>query len=166
MVISMNFQEAYKKVQNGVATEEEKLFVESEIQKSNQIQSVVNADKQKNKKKFNCKIAIKIALIALCGIALITVIVLAIIFVPFYKMASSNQSYTKDACVKIAKDSLVEYGFDISDLSVSNIDRELRINYAIDNAVYVYEIEFQNYLHEYSVEVNSQTGAVVIDDID
>lgn len=162
----MNFQEAYEKVQNGTATEEEKLFVENEMQKANQIQSVVSADNKKNKKEFKYKTALKISLITLCSLALVAVIALAVIFVPFFKMASSNQNYTKEECIELAKNSLTENGIDISDLSIHGVDRELHMNYTIDDAVYIYEMEFENFLHEYDVKVNSKTGAVLIDDID
>ena len=177
----MNFDQVYEKYVNGTATEEEKAYVEAEIEKARKLSAIidqmdskrviepVNTDKVKAatktmKKKFGLRaLIISISVLIILALA-IAASVAAYVNVKAYGAAE----YTKEECFELAKKSVNDHGGSIStELVVTDWDRDLRIeNGKLSKAVYVYEIEVRKGSVEYEVEVNAKTGRAVIVDVD
>ena len=178
----MNFDEAYEKVLAGTATDEEKTYVNTEIDKIRRISAILDtppaspviaeADTEtvmRARKSFNKKTTIKIAVITLLSLLAIAALVCGIIFIPSCTSASRSEKIDSEEALELAIEYLSNYtGEDASQYLLRDIDRELRIPDGLGNAIYVYEIELRTPDGglRYELEVSAKSGYVVLTDVD
>lgn len=177
----MNFDELYKKIQDGTATAEEQQCFKNEMEKLRKISAILSeepaqpifeeasADTIKAaKKRYSRKSIIKIIITTLLSLLLIAAIVCGIIFIPSCTSAARNDNIGSEQAVELAKACVSEFmDTDADDLIVRHIDKELRINGRLNNAVYVYEIKFNSRDGaKYEVEVSCKSGYSRLTDID
>ena len=179
----MNFEEAYQKLREGTATDEEAAFVARELENVRKISAILDnpalsdpgigraeaATVQKARKSFNQKTLIRTVIIVLCSLLAVAAIICAILFIPSNVSAAGKQKYTKDQAVDRAYACLVEQVGEeqAQHFYVDYAHRHLRYVGSIFDAIYVYKVEFEDvYGREYEIEVNSNSGYAVIRDID
>ena len=133
----MNFEDAYKKLRDGTATDEEAAFVARELENVRRISSILDdpelsADNahalhpnhpelsdpgirqaeieavQKARKVFNHKTLIRTIIVVLCSLLVIAAIVCAILFIPSNISASGKVKLTKEQVIEAAHACLVE----------------------------------------------------------
>lgn len=181
--IPMNFEDAYKKLRDGTATDEEAAFVARELENVRRISSILDNPElsdpgigqaemdtvQKARKVFNHKTLIRTVAVVLCSLLVIAAIVCAILFIPSNISASGKVKLTKEQAVEAAHACLVEElgEEEAGRFYVDYAHRHLRYVGSIFDAIYVYKIEYED-IHgwEYEIEVNSNSGYTVIRDID
>ena len=179
----MNFEDAYKKLRNGTATDEEAAFVARELENVRRISSILDNPElsdpgigqaemdtvQKARKVFNQKTLIRTVVVVLCSLLVIAAIVCAILFIPSNISASGKVTLSKEQAVEAAHACLVEElgEEEAGRFYVDYAHRHLRYVGSIFDAIYVYKIEYED-IHgrEYEIEVNSNSGYTVIRDID
>ena len=175
----MDFEELYKKVQDGTATEEEKAYVEDKIHrisqildepavKSPEIELADEATVKAARKKFSLRSTIRTIVVVLCVLAVIACGVCGYIFGTAIPAAKSSASISREQAVDIAKDCVIEYisADDNIEFVVHDVDRDLNTRDGLKNAVYHYEVELRYNGVEYEVDVNAKSGYAVITDID
>jgi hypothetical protein len=179
----MNFEEAYQKLREGTATDEEAAFVARELENVRKISAILDnpamfspeigqAEKetvQRARKAFNKKTLVRTIIIVLCSLLAIAAIVCAILFIPSNISASGKLKMTKEQAVEAAYSCLVEQvGAERANtFFVDYAHRHLRYTGSIFDAIYVYKIEFEDaFGSEYEIEVNGNSGYTVIRDID
>ncbi|MBQ6372194.1 MAG: PepSY domain-containing protein [Oscillospiraceae bacterium] len=179
----MNFEEAYKKLHEGTATDEEVAFVARELENVRRISAVLDDPSlsgpaiskaeietvQKARKAFNHKTLLRTVAIVLGSLLAIAAIVCAILFLPSNISASRKLKLSKEQAVDAAYECLVnEVGEEEAKrFYVDYAHRHLRYTGSIFDAIYVYKIEFEDSRgREYEIEVNSNSGYTVVRDID
>lgn len=179
----MNFEEAYKKLHEGTATDEEAAFVARELENVRKISAVLDDPSlsgpaiskaeietvQKARKAFNHKTLLRTVAIVLGSLLAIAAIVCAILFLPSNISASRKLKLSKEQAVDAAYECLVnEVGQEEAKrFYVDYAHRHLRYTGSIFDAIYVYKIEFEDSRgREYEIEVNSNSGYTVVRDID
>ncbi len=179
----MNFEEAYQRLREGTATDEEAAFVARELENVRKISAILDNPTllspeigqaetdtvQKARKAFNKKTLIRTVAIVLCSLAAIAAIVCTILFIPSNISASGKQKITKAQAVEAAYACLVEQVGEerAGTFYVDYAHRHLRYTGSIFDAIYVYKVEFEDvYGSEYEIEVNANSGYTVIRDID
>ena len=179
----MNFEDAYKKLRDGTASDEEAAFVARELENVRRISSVLDDPElsdpgirqaeietvRKARKVFNHKTLIRTIAVVLCSLLVIAAIVCAILFIPSNISASGKVKLTQEQAVEAAHACLVEElgEEEAGNFYVDYTHRHLRYVGSIFDAIYVYKIEYED-IHgrEYEIEVNSNSGYTVIRDID
>lgn len=180
----MDFKETYKKYLDGTATDEEKAFVEAEIERATLVNSEViaaakgsekKAEEPKPKKKKGFRHTLKIIIISV----VVFVVASLITFVTLYSITFSNAldnikvepEEAKVAALEEAyKEAKYHYGYNgPMEMLVAEQEfdtRELVFKIPLSKCHYVYEFEFVAGNIEIDVQVNSTTGNCVITDID
>ena len=178
----MNFEDAYNKLKEGTATDEEAAFVARELENVRKISAILdnpglsdpgfarakNETVQKARKAFNRKAAIRTIGIVICCLAVIAALVCSILFIPSNISASKSLSVSKDQAREKAYACLVEMvgEEEAKEYYVDYNVRHLRYTGSIFKAVYVYVVEFENsFGREYEIEVNGHSGYAVVRDI-
>jgi hypothetical protein len=170
----MILKECFEKLKDGTATEEEKSFVEKEIDTILKIKSILDnppvepvvaeAEHEtvlRARKLYDRKTYIKIFVIVLITLVLIAALVCGIIFIPSCTSASRRMKYDRDDVIEIAYEYIEEnYGENRDEFSVRDVDKNLRINGSLSDAVYVYEVELRNEFRIYELAISSKSGAV------
>lgn len=179
----MNFEDAYQKLREGTATDEEAAFVARELENVRKISAILDHPDlsdpgiqkaeaetvKKARKEFNRKSLIRTVIIVLCSLLVIAAIVCGILFIPANISASAKQKISKEEAVAAAYECLVaEVGEDrAKEFYVDYAHRHLRYAGNIFDGIYVYKVEFENaYRSEVEIEVNANSGYTVIRDID
>ena len=179
----MNFEQAYQKLRDGTATDEEAAFVARELENVRRISSILDDPAlsdpgiskaeietvQKARKAFNQKSLIRTVTVVLCSLLVIAAIVCAILFIPSNISASGKVKLSKEQAVEAAYACLAEEVGEeqAKDFYVDYAHRHLRYVGNIFDAVYVYKVEFEDaHGREYEIEVNGSSGYTVIRDID
>ena len=179
----MKFEEAYKKMREGTATDEEAAFVARELENARKIRSILDQPDlsdpginraeieavQKARKAFNHKTMLRTIAVVLCSLLVIAAIVCAILFIPSNVSASGKVKLSKDQAIAAAYACLVEEVGEeqAKHFYVDYAHRHLRYVGSIFDAIYVYRIEYEDaHEREYEIEVNSNSGYTVIRDID
>ena len=179
----MNFEDAYRKLREGTATDEEAAFVARELENVRKISALLEdpalmdpgirkaevSTVQKARKEFNRKTMIRTIVIVLCSLAAIAAIVCGILFIPSNISAAGKVNVTKEEAIEAARAVLVnEVGEEQAEtFYIDYAHRHLRYSGTIFEAVYIYKIEFENpFGNEFEIEVSAQSGYAVITDID
>lgn len=179
----MNFEDAYQKLREGTATDEELAFVARELENVRKISAILDDPSasdpgirraeletvQKARKAFNRKTLLRTVVIALCSLFAVAAIVCAILFIPSNISASGKLKITKEQAVEKAYACLVEQVGEESagTYYVDYAHRHLRYVGGVFDAIYVYKVEFEDAGgREYEIEVNGNSGYTVIRDID
>ena len=178
----MNFEEAYNKLKEGTATDEEAAFVARELENVRKISAILddpgladpglakaeNDTVQRARKAFNRKTAIRTIIIVIACLAFIAALVCGILFIPSNISASKSLAITKEQAKEKAYSCLVELVGEVEakEYYVDYNVRHLRYTGSIFEAVYVYVVEFENsFGREYEIEVNGRSGYAVVRDI-
>ena len=179
----MNFEEAYQKLREGTASDEEAAYVARELENVRKISAILDRPDlsdpeirkaetetvQKARKAFNRKTLVRTLVILLCSLAAIAAIVCAILFIPSSISASKKLVLSKEQAVDAARACLVEQIGEerAKSFYVDYAHRHLRYTSSIFQGVYVYKIEFEDaFGSEYEIEVNGSSGYTVIRDVD
>lgn len=178
----MNFEEAYKKLRDGTATDAEAAFVARELENVRKISAILDdpaladpdlarAEKEtvrQARRQFNRKTLVRTLIIVLCALAAVAALVCAVLFLPANLSASRSLRLSRDEAVEMAHACLVEQvGQEAAkDYYVDYAHRHLRYTGSIFQAVYVYKVEFENTAGgEYEIEVNGHSGYTAVRDI-
>ena len=179
----MNFEDAYRKLREGTATDEEAAFVARELENIRRISAVLDDPAlsdpgisraevdtvQKARKAFNRKTLLRTVLITLGSLLAVAAVVCAILFIPSNISASRKLKITKAQAVEAAYACLAEQvgEEDARAFYVDYAHRHLRYVGSIFDAIYVYKVEFEDaHGREYEIEVNGNSGYTVIRDMD
>ena len=179
----MNFEEAFARYKDGVATEEEKAYVRQQLEIANAFvaddekrQSVPVAeasddDVKKAKKKFKWRYVVIPALSLICTLLAIAAI-LGGVFGSAASYAKDAAVFKKAACVDIARQKAYEfvtesptYSFVVvngkEDFQVDDIEPDFNYNGKnIKSSYYAYiiELEVKRYDFDIEIEVDTRTG--------
>ena len=179
----MNFEEAYQKLREGTATDEEAAFVARELENVRKISAILDRPDlsdpgirkaevetvQKARKAFNRKTLIRTVLIVLCCLLAIAAIVCSLLFIPSNISASGKLTITKEQAIEAAYACLLEQVGEerAGTFYVDYAHRHLRYVGSIFDAIYVYKVELVDaHGSEYEIEVNGNSGYTVIRDVD
>ena len=177
----MNFEKVYEKYLNGTATEEERQYIEQEIQKARKLSMILDevdarrviqpAEQDEVKtatKRMKKQLGLRVIVITLAVLLAVTLFVSGTLFAYVNIKASSGVLYDKAESIELAKKSVNDHSDAASsDLVIVDVERDLRFdNGKISRAYYVYEIEVRKGVVEYEVEINTHTGKAVIVDVD
>ena len=179
----MNFEEAYKKLREGTATDEEAALVARELDNLRRISSILEDPSrsdpgireaeiqtvQQARKAFRHKTTLRTVAVVLCCLLAVAALVCAILFIPSGVSASGKLKLSEKQAIDAAYACLAEEigeeqakGF-----YVDYAHRHLRYVDNLFDAVYIYHVEFEDPRGwEYEIEVNSSSGYTVIRDID
>ena len=176
----MNFDDAFKHYQEGVATDEEKQFVKDQLAKANEFlkdeslresSPVKEADVEevkKAKKKFKWKYIV----IPFCSFVCVLAVVAAILGGVFGSAASyakKSAQYDKSYCINAAKEAAFEfvndspyYGFiainDKNDFKVDDIDADFNYNGKdLKRSYYTYIVELELKRQDFKIEIEVDT---------
>ncbi len=173
----MNFEQTYKKYLDGTANEEEKAYVEAEIEKSRRLLDMVDVKEEpkiemaeravikKAKKKHTLRSTLRTAGITLLIIAVIAGAVLGGVLGTAAVSAKDSlhpDLQTRGDAVNFAKKFLIENGYSGS-IEVIDCDRELEVRSKLNKSYYVYEIEVYTDYEDIDLRVDGRTGKVTID---
>ena len=183
----MKFDEAYEKVLNGTATEEEREYVREQVRKAEQIDSILkNEDRapvtknvdtetvKKARKQFTVKGALIVIMIVMLCMIIVAGAVCGGVFGTAVSSAKKADLVSAEEARLIAENTAVkrvsesETGTLTPD--VVDIDKELEIAPKLTDSVYVYSFDIKimadRWIYEIEVEVNAQTGYAAITDFD
>ena len=179
----MNFEDAYQRLRNGTATDEEAAFVARELENVRKISAILDNPAlsdpdiqqaevetvQKAQRAFHRKSAARTVIIVLSVLLILAALVSAILLIPANLSASGKVKITRQQAIGAAYACLVEQvgPEEAARFHVDYAHRHLRYVGSIFDAIYVYKIEFEDaHGREYEIEVNSNSGYTVIRDID
>ncbi len=179
----MNFEEAYQKLRDGTATDEEAAFVARELENVRKIGAILDNPAlsdpgirkaetetvRKARSAFQHKTLIRTIVIVLVSLLVLAALVCALLFLPSNLSAAQKVKLSKAQAVEAAYACLVEQVGEEQAASfyVDYAHRHLRYDGSIFDGVYVYKVEFEDaFGREYEIEVNSVSGYVVVRDID
>lgn len=177
----MDFESAYKKYVEGTANDEEKAFVEQELDKAQKMTEIIDAyqshrpieegcDKEtvkKAQKKFALKNALRALGITAAVVVLVAAIILASVFGTAFGAANKNCNISEEEAKQIALQFVASTYYGMGDvLIVTECKREIDYSSDLRHSVYTYEIEIQyGFVYEIDVRVNAKTGLVTIEEI-
>lgn len=179
----MNFEEAYRNLRDGIASNEEAAFVARELENVRRISALIDATNvsdpgireaeektvRRARRVFNRKSLVRTLVAVLCCVVVLGALVCGLLFVPSNISASSQLELTKDEAVAAARECLaLQIGEDkAAGFYLDHVFRELRYEGSIFRAVYVYDLEFEDaFGNEYEVKVNGKSGYALISDVD
>lgn len=181
----MKFDELYAKYVAGNCTEEEKAFVESEIEKAQKVNDALLTGRKielapaeeekikKVKKKFSLKMALTAAVVTVAVLLLVSGGVLGGVFGTAVTAAKDGNNYGYDGAEALALDRAYDYLtenklFDgnKSALVVTDREKDFEIKTPLKKSLYVYSFDIAAGRLEIEIEVNSRTGECRITDID
>ena len=179
----MNFEEAYQRLRDGTASDEEAAFVARELENLRRISAILDhpdlADPgirpaetetvRQARKAFNHKTLLRTVVIVLCSLLATAAVVCGILFIPSNISASGKLRITKAQAIDAAYECLVEQVGEerASSFYVDYAHRHLRYAGSIFDAIYVYRIEFEDaFGRDYEIEVNGHPGYTVVREID
>ena len=177
----MNFEELYEKYINGTATEEERAYVEAEIQKARRLTQLIDEQDskrvieeareetvKKSLKSFMRHTKRRVAIIV--GVALI--LLLAIGVGTFYGLAAirahSNSVCDRDEAIELAKKWMhdTHESIDLKDIRITEVDTDLALHHGFSKVFFEYDIELEYKGVEYEFWINSSSGEIRLIDQD
>ena len=183
----MRFDEAYEKVLNGTATEEEREYVREQVRKAEQIDNILKSEERapvtaaevpkmikKGQKKVKRKGAaiffrmVMLAVIVGAGAFGGGVLETAVSSAKKADLISSEEARTIAEAAAVNRVAEREDG--TLTPHIVEMDKELEIAPKLTDSVYVYTFDLQilsdKWLYEVEVEVNAKTGYAFISDFD
>lgn len=177
----MDFENAYKKYKDGVATDEETAFVEQELEKARKMTEFIDAYESKKaisddcdedkirraQKKYAKKNTLKILLISIAVLFVSAAIIISAVFGTAFGSANKNRNYSQTQAEQIALDYVArEYGGSAK-IAVEKSEKSIEYSSDIRYSVYVYDVKVRiGFLTEVEITINSKTGEVVKVEID
>lgn len=181
----MDFKKLYPKYLAGECSDEEREFVEAEIERARvvseemfkgqsnvELKPAGDEDVLKAKKKLNVRTFIKTVVISIISCLVLAGIGIAVILGLAISGAKSNLNYDEMQAEQIAKEYVYSYakensyGDGSNSPFISEQDKDLQFKSPLSRSYYIYEYEIQNGEYEFEIEFNSQTGECVITDVD
>jgi len=178
----MDFKETYKKYLDGTATEEEKAFVEAEIEKARMVNAEIlsssdtekiSEEKLKAKKKKSLRQTIKTIIISLIVFAIVFVILIGSVGIFAITNAKKNYHTDENQAVSLALEQAYIYARDnlhyagsMEQMVIKRETKELEWRFPLRKCHYSYEFEFIAGYTEIDITVNADTGRAVITDVD
>lgn len=179
----MDFESTYKKYMDGTASEEERTFVEQELEKAKKMTEIIDSygttsapvvqecdgeTVKKAKKSLTKKSIVRTLVISLAVLLVVSAIILSAVFGTAFGSANKACNYSEEDAKDLAKRYVAEYVSNPSaQIIVTDCEREIEYSSDLKHSVYVYEIEVQYGLaYEIELHVNAKTGIVTITDID
>lgn len=192
----MKINRIYEKVRNGTASEREIAYIREEAAKLRRLNEMINlfgdedavsaADAgalsvtepklaeadietvRRARRLFNSRLFWRTIILSVCSLLAVAALVCGIIFIPSVTSAKRNELVQRDSAVDLAKGCLEDYVDDVNRYFIHDIDKALRINGHLNDAFYVYEIEFRNYDNgtEYQIDVNARSGYTMLTDVE
>ena len=112
----MTFEDAYQKLREGTATDEEAAFVARELENVRRISAILDNPSlsdpgiekaevetvQRARRAFNRKTLLRTVVIVVCSLLAIAAIVCAVLFIPSNLSASEKQKISKAEAIEIA----------------------------------------------------------------
>ena len=177
----MDFENAYKKYKDGVATDEETAFVEQELEQARKMTDFIDAYESKKaisddcdedkirraQKKYAKKNTLKILLISIAVLFVSAAIIISAVFGTALGSANKNRNYSQTQAEQIALDYVArEYGGSAK-IAVEKSEKRIEYSSHIRHSVYVYDVKVRiGFLTEVEITINSKTGEVVKVEID
>lgn len=177
----MNFEELYEKYTNGTATEEERAYVEAEIQKAKRLTQIIDEQNSKrvieeareetvksSVKSFMRHTKRRVAII----VSVALVLLIAIGVGGFYGLAAikaaGNSVCNRDEAIEMAKKWMYDTHekLDPNDLRVTEVDTDLALHHGFSKVFFEYDIEIEYKGTEYEFWINSSSGEVRLLDKD
>jgi len=179
----MDFKETYKRYLAGQATDEEKKFVENEIEKARAVNAEILAssnieiktpeEKLKAKKKKSFRQTIKTIVISVIVFFVISTIIFGVMGILAISNAKKNLSTDETQAVTLATEQAYIYARDnlnyagaMEQMVLKKETKELEWRIPFDRCHYSYDFEFVAGYTEIEIEVNASTGNIVITDVD
>ena len=183
----MRFDEAYEKVLNGTATEEEREYVREQVRKAEQIDSILKSEERapvtaavdtENEKKARKQVTMKgaamIVMIVMLCLIVVAGAVCGGVFGTAVSSAKKADLISSEEARTIAEAAAVNRVAEREDGTLTphivDMDKELEIAPKLTDSVYVYTFDFRimadRWLYEVEVEVNAKTGYAFISDFD
>lgn len=172
----MNFDELYKKYKNNSATDEEREYVEAEIEKAKKVSRILNNDEpegeektvklsdidviKKAKKKFNNKNTIKTIIIVCISLLVIGALTAGGIAATIFISANKSMTVTEKEAIEIARNIVAEHeGIENTDsIVVGDVDTDLEIRSNLVDSYFKYEINVACDGYGYEVVINANSG--------
>ena len=179
----MDFKETYKKYLAGEATDEEKQFVEREIEKARAVNAEILSasnieiktpeEKIKAKKKKSLKQTVKTIFISVIVFFVISTVIFGAVGIVAISNAKKHLGTDENQAISIATEQAYIYARDnlnyagsMEQMVVKKETKELEWRFPLDKCHYSYEFEFVAGYTEIEMEVNANTGSVTITDVD
>jgi hypothetical protein len=179
----MDFEKAYENYKAGMASPEEKNFVENEIDKAKKLYSLIddldrresviapaNIEDVKRAQKAHAKRSIlRIVLIATIVLVLLSGIICAAVFGTAIDAAKKNLNISEEHAKTLALEFVDDNYFVSGDgaVIVTDIDRDLIISGKLKHTTYNYYVEVQNGAHMLvELIVDGKTGLVTLEKIE
>ena len=181
----MDFKDTYKKYLDGTATDEEKTFVEAEIERAKLVNNEIisNAKVEEAKPAVNSTQKKEKSLRQTIKTIIISIVVFLIVSIIAYATVSgisvSNAVDNIKVQPEVAKEDALEYAYMYARdhygysgsmemlISVQESDsRELVFKFPLSKCYYMYEFEFVAGDIEFEIHVNSSTGMPHLVDVD
>lgn len=179
----MDFKETYKKYLAGDATDEEKAFVEAEIEKArtvnaeilkaSEIKPETPEEKIKAKKQKTLRQTIRTIVISVIVFFVISTIMVGAVGVIAISNAKKNLNTDENQAITLATEQAyiyardnLQYAGSMEQMAVKKETKELEWRFPFKNCHYSYEFEFMAGYTEIEVVVNADTGKASITDID
>ena len=177
----MNFEELYEKYLNKTATEEEAAYVEAEIAKAKKLAAIIDEkdsarviapteekEVKSSVKAFLKKTKLRVVAIVLAAVLLLSALAVGGFFTAAMLKASANSVCDKNEAVELCKKWIADTheGVKISDLRVTDVDRDLALHHGFSRAYYEYDVEIVYQGTEYEFWVDSASGEVRLVDRD
>lgn len=183
----MRFDEAYEKVLNGTATDEEKEYVREQVKKAEQIDNLLRSEERapvtttadtetvrKARKQFTMKGAVIVVMIVMLCLIIVAGAVCGGVFGTAVGAARKADLISSAEAQRIAEDAAVNRVAEREDGKltphIKEFDKELEIAPKLNESVYIYTFDIQiatdRWMYEVEVEVNAKTGQTRIVDLD
>lgn len=168
---------------DGTATDEEREFVEQELEKAKKMTEIIDSYEQnhapitqecdsetvqKAKKSLTKKSILRMLIISVSVLLLVSAIILSAVFGTAFGSANKACNYSEEDAKQIALSCVADYVDNPSaKMYVTECEREIEYSSDLRHSVYVYEITIQYGLaYEIELHVNAKTGIVAITEID
>lgn len=176
----MKFEELYEKYLDGTATEEEREYVEGEIEKARKLNDILDRqdarrviepveedEVKKAQKAFNFKALIRTVVVVTVVFLLMAGGVLGGVFGTAAVSAKEAIKISREEASEIAKNHVVNNLGVTVEVRVVEINSDIQVEFNLKKSYYEYDVDLVDANgFEYELIVNSIDGSVVVDDID
>lgn len=173
----MDFESVYKKYSDGNATDEERAFVEQELEKARKMTEIIDhyesvhstsekSDSElvkKAQKRYAKKSVLRVLVICCTVLVIATAIVLASVFGVAFGSANKNINYSQTNAEQIALDYVIKnFGYQTTKPVIASSEKEIQYSSNLKDSVYVYDVKiYVGYVNELEITVSAKTGKVI-----
>lgn len=174
----MNFNELYEKYKAGTADEQERAFVEGEIEKARRIHLLLEENKadgvaveradsetvKRARRAFTLRSTVRTVIIAVICVVVIAAIGLGGVFGTACISANNAKEIGEEEAVEIAKATLAQQLGEMPAAVIENVELELDMGSKLVDSVMVHVIWIEVGDAHYCVRVSSKTGYAILAD--